>query len=411
MSTAKAALNTAVSESLSVEDHSMGRARLLWPYSVALSLLAAAMLLVQGMTTVNFGLAVAMLIAGGVIGGMLQTAMRQQMKTAAEEARRSVQMQQSAQPARLEGLDELCLQVMPVWERNINSAKVQTEDAVTALSQRFSGICQKIDAAMAASELATGGVNGGGGGIVETLNQSRQELGAVIASLEDALGSKQALLSEISKLSQLTESLKKMATDVGSIAERTNLLALNAAIEAARAGEAGRGFAVVADEVRKLSGMSGETGKRISETIGVFNAAIQSTMRTADEFAKTDSSTMEQAKGAVHDVLEKFGHAAGKLQESFDLMQTESRGVRTEVEDVLVSLQFQDRVCQIMSHVQTDIVKLATLLDEFEKNRSSNARIDVPAWLNALHESYTTTEQRQIHAGADAAEETEITFF
>lgn len=389
------------------------RTSLLWPYPSGLSAAAALVLLFIGEpSTLTISFAVLLVVTGVVTGSALQEKLRKQVAFVAEQTRLET-IHLSAPPPRFEDLENLCIEVLPVWERQINSAKVQTEDAVTALSQRFMGIYQKIDAAVVASQQAAGGIVGENGGIVEILNQSKQELSSVIDAMEAALGSKQALLSEIAKLSKFTEELKKMATDVGSVAERTNLLALNAAIEAARAGEAGRGFAVVADEVRKLSGMSGEAGKRITQTVGVINSAIIATLRTADDFAKLDASTMGQAKTVVQDVLEKFSTAAGSLAESSEVMQTEARGVRTEVEDVLVSMQFQDRVCQIMSHIQDDIAKLSTLLREDESDKKGEIRIDVPSWLAALHATYTTAEQRQNHSSSKkaAAEEAEITFF
>lgn len=57
----------------------------------------------------------------------------------------------------------------------------------------------------------------------------------------------------IVKLSDGSNSIKTVLSEISSIADQTNLLALNAAIEAARAGEQGRGFAVVAEEVRALA--------------------------------------------------------------------------------------------------------------------------------------------------------------
>jgi methyl-accepting chemotaxis protein len=148
----------------------------------------------------------------------------------------------------VEGLEQVCDQALPIWKKQIESARSQTEEAIMALSEEFSGIVSKLEASVVASQKTTGGVSGDGeGGIVAVLAHSETELKTVIHSLAEALESRRAMVQEVRELTAYTAELKKMAADVAAIASQTNLLALNAAIEAARAGEAGRGFAVVAD--------------------------------------------------------------------------------------------------------------------------------------------------------------------
>jgi methyl-accepting chemotaxis protein len=398
-------------------EQEQGSERGLWPGILGFAALAAFVLVWQGgMDASGFAYACAILAVGAALGWHAQAVLQRRAEQAAETVRSEMQAQQQViRNSRLEGLDTLCVQVLPVWERQISLARVQTEDAIVALSRRFVGIQEKIVSAVDASQQAAGDM-GSGGGMIDILNRSKQNLGAVVHSLESALEGRKALLAEIMRLAQFTDELKQMAADVGSIAARTNLLALNAAIEAARAGEAGRGFAVVADEVRKLSTMSGDSGKRMGELVGNINIAITATLHDAEESAKLDADMMGNARASVQGVLDEFGTAAGKLAESSGILQRESSGIRTEVEDVLVSLQFQDRVGQILAHIQGDITKLETLLENHEASRArgeQHAPIDAMAWLEQLHKTYTTAEQRASHDGSKdgATAETEITFF
>jgi methyl-accepting chemotaxis protein len=250
----------------------------------------------------------------------------------------------------------------------------------------------------------------GSGGMVETLEASRAELEAITRSLHAALENKREMLREIACLAGFTGELKKMAADVGNIAGQTNLLALNAAIEAARAGEAGRGFAVVADAVRKLSTQSGETGKRITEKVDAVNAAIAATLDAADQTARLDETTISGADSAVAGILGRFSTAAEALGTSSEILQRESTGIRGEVADVLVSLQFQDRVSQMLVHIQNDLVKLDQQVSAPDGER---AAFDVEGWLNELANSYTMAEQHAVHAGGGDArpQGSEITFF
>lgn len=389
----------------------------LWPSILVIAAIAAITLLWQrGLVASSFAYAIAIMAAGAALGWHAQTVLRRRVEQAVKQVRNDMQSQQEVTRTSLvEGLDKLCVQVLPVWERQISLARGQTEDAIFALSQRFMGMQEKIVSAVDASQQTAGDI-GGSDGMLAILNRSKQKLGVVINSLESALDGRKALLVEISRLVKFIDELKRMATEVGSIADRTNLLALNAAIEAARAGEAGRGFAVVADEVRKLSNMSGESGKRMGELVLNINTAITATLHDAEQSAKLDVDMMGNARASVQGVLDEFGMAAGKLTDSSDILQRESSGIRSEVEDVLVSLQFQDRVGQILAHIEGDISKLDTLLANYEASRAMgelHTPIDAVAWMEQLHSSYTTAEQRSNHDGSNGSEnaESEITFF
>jgi methyl-accepting chemotaxis protein len=312
----------------------------------------------------------------------------------------------------VDGVDQLCIEVMPVWSSNIELARAQTEEAIATLAARFSDLVTRIEAALS----ATGGEQGGTSDVVEILEHCGTELHAVINTFKSALELKGALMQEIWKLSQFTEELRSMAEDVGNIAGQTNLLALNAAIEAARAGEAGRGFAVVADEVRKLSSMSGETGKRISEKVDAVNAAIDATLQISKQYADHDARMVESAETTMSMVLERFNSAAAGLSGVCAQMQTENRAIRDEIAEMLVALQFQDRTSQILTHVRSDQDKLGAWLGERASMVASGqvvGPVDTQAWLKELAGTYTTAEQAEVHRGGGnpVAQESEITFF
>src|SRR5690348_4211174 len=134
---------------------------------------------------------------------------------------------------------------VPIWVRNIETARRQTEDAIVSLSERFAGIVQRLGTALSSGSQA-------GATHADTV-QSEQDLKRVADALRAIAGSRDELVREIRGLAAYTEELSKMASEVESIAFQTNMLALNAAIEAAHAGERGAGFAIVANEVRALS--------------------------------------------------------------------------------------------------------------------------------------------------------------
>ena len=155
-------------------------------------------------------------------------------------------------------------QLAPIWSGHIESSRDQMGRAITSLTDRFSGIVEKLDIAVQASELETHAIEDSEKGIVAVFVRSEKELGAVITTQKKAMASMTSMFEKVQGLNHFIVELQAMAADVARIAHQTNLLALNAAIEAARAGELGRGFAVVAKEVRMLSIQSGAAGSRVN---------------------------------------------------------------------------------------------------------------------------------------------------
>jgi methyl-accepting chemotaxis protein len=230
------------------------------------------------------------------------------------------------------------------------------------------------------------------------------------------MASKNAMLAQVRGLSGFIGELQRMAADVAAIAAKTNLLALNAAIEAARAGDAGRGFAVVADEVRTLSTLSGETGKRISEKVAVISAAISSVCENTELSSVEEDRSIAESEEKISIVLSDFRGITDGLATSADLLKQESIGIKTELSDALVQLQFQDRVAQIMTHVQQNIEAYPAFLDashvQFEHD-GNLVPLDWESLLAKLESTYAMSEEREILGGAGAAEpdHAEITFF
>lgn len=306
--------------------------------------------------------------------------------------------------------------VVPIWNGHIEASREQMESAVAALSERFSGIVDKLDEAVHTSSLETDSIENHNTGLVAVFARSEQDLTAVLASQKAAMGSMVTMLEQVQGLDRFIAELQEMAADVAKIAQQTNLLALNAAIEAARTGELGRGFAVVAKEFRMLSTQSGETGKRIAAKVGVINAAIIDTCRVVQASVKQENHSMLTAQNSIGTVLTDFKNITDALLRSSLLLKNESIGIKSEIGDALVQLQFQDRVSQIMNHVKDNIGHLPAFLQEHCQQYADTGELqplDSHVLLAELEKTYVMTDQHVIHQGGKAAQpnDTGITFF
>lgn len=369
------------------------------------------------LTTAGIGLqtmaaSLALLLFAIAIGWRLGSGLSDKVEAILEQERAARQKAHDAAIAAfLENQQALGENATPVWVKQIESSRSQMESATMQLTAQFGAIVERIGQSVGASAMASGD-----SGLVAMFERSRAELEAVVDSLRDAKQNKEALLGEMQRLLQFIDELKNMAADVAGIADQTNLLALNASIEAARAGEAGRGFAVVADEVRKLSTKSGETGKCISQKVETINTAITAVFNEATNTTKQDAESVMQAEATIHSVLNDFQGATQTLAESTEVLRAESAGIQAEIENSLISLQFQDRVSQVLSHVRDNIASLPVYFDEMQREFEASgkvARINVEAVLAELENSYAMAEERRIHRDGEQLQgaSAEITFF
>jgi methyl-accepting chemotaxis protein len=294
---------------------------------------------------------------------------------------------------------------LPIWAKQIESARRQTEEAVVALTARFEGIVNRLDRALGS------GSGSGTKAIAEDAQEGERHLAEVIQALKLIQQSRDALAQDIRALVTHADELRKMSSDVESIAFQTNMLALNAAIEAAHAGAAGKGFAVVAHEVRALSEAARSTGKRITSTVGLISTALVEIGAKNERVSSRDQQAVSDSQEHIRTVLERFNQRTSQLAEAAQASQQASEAIKGEVCESLVQLQFQDRVGQILQHVVGSIRQVSEL--PVGADEGGNGRARVREHMENMARTYTTEEQRRLHRGLEsqAIAPQDVTFF
>ena len=291
-------------------------------------------------------------------------------------------------------LTDLCQTILPLWQAQIDDVIGQSTDAVHMLTKRFSEIVQSLsDTLQDVDALESGNA---GTSITEIMEKSETQLSSLNINFEEILSSKIKLLNEVTQLQGFTDALQTMASDVQGIANQTNLLALNAAIEAARAGESGRGFAVVADEVRSLSQRSSDTGEQMIGKVDGICSAMDSAVNVTESQLDNEKLKSEESQQVIREVISKLDLIINQFADSSGLLKAHSIEITNEINDVLVSLQFQDRVAQILEHTKGEIARFSLLL----ANPTEIETIDKTSWLQEMSQGYTTSEQRDLHASS-----------
>ncbi len=150
---------------------------------------------------------------------------------------------------------------------------------------------------------------------------AEQTMGRIVEVVADA-GAK------VNALSEASNSIGKIVSQIEAIAKQTNLLALNASIEAARAGDAGRGFAVVAGEVKALARKTAEATVDIRQRIEVLRRDMNEIVQSIGE----GHAAVDQGRTAVASSNQQMHATSDHIAGITGLMTEVARAMTEETE-------------------------------------------------------------------------------
>ena len=382
---------------------------------IALGVSAVAVLIIAAVfagSVLLFAAGSVALVLGAVAMNIHQQTYRSAWHAKLETLKNSV-AQMSKDSADDAELNRLADTWVPTLNNQLSTANSQMELGLVNLAEAFSEIHSKLNETVSVASGAAsvlGNASGGGNGLADHVAESLNDM---LSNIRNSFDEKATIMQEVKGFISSTEELAKMAASVETLAARTNLLALNAAIEAARAGEEGRGFSIVADEVRKLSMLSAETGVKIRERVQLIATAAKRAGDGAARMESSDEKVLSQASETLHGVVEQFEQVTVPLHHASEQIISNTNQVSSSLNNAVVHFQFQDRVSQILGHVQDS-------LNQMKGQLSSGLQdLNVAALMHELERKYTMAEERVNHAGQSgnaasakaASESDELTFF
>lgn len=357
-------------------------------HTLALSGAAVLLLMVTGgLQWIVFGASAGLLAAGYWAGRSLQLRHAAQLSAERESAAR-----ESSRMTRM------VAQSAPILARQIETVRATGDTEIQALARVFGGIAHRLERGVGPT-----GENGAPetqDEMLAALARNGVDLDALVAALQALQASKARIVGDIGV--QVAQ-LKENATEICQIALQTRIVALNATIEAARAGAAGKPFAVIVAHMRELAGRTASASEQFSRHTDSLHGMVQAAFREGD--AGLADASIPWAQQLVRQVVQRFDAMTTHQTQSIAAMQNERHDLRHDISSILVSLQFQDRVSQILSHVSRN-------LEDLEAGRWAD--MDDLQTMKRMAQGYSTQEEFDNQSGQavkTATQAGEVTFF
>ncbi len=297
-------------------------------------------------------------------------------------------------------------QVVPVWQRQIESAREHAERSTGEILGAFSMIDERLEQAVRLAEQSSMDLSGAN--VDALIDDNDAVLANLLEPVRAAIGQRDEALAEIERVGAAVDELRQGAARVRQLARRINMVAINASVESARAGSRAGSFAVLAEEVRALAQQSTADASRMLSQSNQLEEQLRGLRLQAATRDSCDEELRAQADASARRAIGGLLDSVGQVSRSSRGLREAGSAVRAEVERVLMGFQAQDRFNQMLGSICEDMARLQDWLQQRGDLSSNQAAV----WLARLESGYTMEEQRTQHHGQKIIErEAQVEFF
>ncbi len=188
--------------------------------------------------------------------------------------------------------------------------------------------------------------------LASVVSQQRTFLETVPQVLHDIEGRTKDLTKTALEAQTHTADILGLVGDISKITKSSKLLAVNALVEAARAGNRGKGFAVVAVTMQHVAEQVSSFSDSIAQ-IGESMASILPQMATvSDAISRTCADQASHLASRATTLDEVYDATRSDLLALMGDLKNGGDHVRSNANQILMELQFQDRIRQELERMQ-----------------------------------------------------------
>lgn len=269
-------------------------------------------------------------------------------------------------------LERLLLTISPVLSQHVMISREHTEQEVISLTSRFSNMVNDLQQ------------------IVDGTDNAHSRLDSIIETSSDLLQPVLASLKQVhhfgSNIAQMLQVLSENHIDLSQL----SLKSAEIIVQFEQFCKEQKDAAAFTPELAILLQDFRQSDQSFKEKIEVVNVNLNSVVTIADRFVDLDHSALSQAENNISQTLSNLTLALAHYRQSIDTLRINAEQLRGEVNNVLVALQFQDRVSQILIQVENNLLNLKGTIERIQEQGSDrdSKMLQVDAALEHIEENY-----------------------
>jgi methyl-accepting chemotaxis protein len=267
-------------------------------------------------------------------------------------------------------LERLLLTISPILSQQVMFSREHTEQEIISLANRFAAMVNELQQIVDSTDNTLDGQHFH---LDSVINKSHDLLQPVLESLTRIYHVEHQAKAELQKLSHHLGGLHAIATEVHELTGKI-------------------------DNRHQLMDIELRLNTKVNAMITVVNKALILPWFDQGFLGETagDDLTLSQAEDHINQTLAYLGLALNHYREDVDALRNNAEQIRAEINNVLVALQFQDRVSQILTQVENNLLNLQKTIETVQRQGSNRdgAMLQVDAAVEHIEENYKSVNSK-----------------
>lgn len=259
-------------------------------------------------------------------------------------------------------LERLLLTISPILSQHVMISREHTEQEIVLLTRRFSDMVQRLQQIVNSADNTLDGASYNPDNV---LNSSHELLLPVLELLNKSHQEGRDVLAGMQKLSARMVEIKGVLSDANDVYVRLKQFALSFATASAD-GEPGQSSTAIAEDADKLAHDLALVFQRLNQEVNDVALATVSTLQIA-ESGQLDDMAINQTEAKIDQILSHLGQVLAQYRDNASLLRNNAEQIQEEINNVLVALQFQDRVSQILTQVENNLLNMQKTIESIQQ--------------------------------------------